>query len=368
MLALFAVAQPGFAQTALTTAEAPAPSASSSGASTQQPAASSSEPALRRWLEFQTLSVNARYRYLDSNRTGSSHDPQYKESVRARFLVDRQRRLSVNLGFFSGTQFIGTFDNLGLGINDGNYHSHYIKQLFVAAVPITGVELQYGGIYVIRGENTEITTYDDDGYIVGERLSVRRPKQLLFDEISVTRGLLGPTGLPNLFDRWYGLNHPNYTQVLLSKRLTSSLAVSADYTTVGGSDTLHAAAIYRLDSSRPVSSIRYEQYRRSSPDTAAGFAVTAEAHPVHRIRFSGGYTTVDERYDANGSRAKLNSERMQRGRRFFVTANVPIVGALSSVVFFTKALPAPYELTNRTRVDVMFQYDLLSVLRRSGRI
>lgn len=323
------------------------------------------EPPLRRWLEFQTFTLHVRNRYLDSNRRGSTHDPQYKEAIRARFNLDAAHRYTVNFGFFSGRQFIGTFDNVGLGINDGDYHSHYVKQLFVAASPVRGLELQLGGVYVLRGENTEITTYDDDGYVVGERVTIRR-RELLVDEVSVTRGFLGPTDVPNLFRRWNGLTEPNYTQVLLAKQFTPMVAASVDYTTVSAEETVHAAIAVRLKPASPVTSVRYEQYYRSTPYRAGGFAVTAEVPPVERVRLSGGYTTIDRYYDANDSTGKLNSERMQRGRRFFVTANVPVKGPLNAVVFFTRALPADYELTNRTRVDVMFVYDLLSVLRRAG--
>jgi hypothetical protein len=343
-----------------------APSVTRPAAPDSIPPAASLGPPLRRWLELQSFTLHARYRYLGSNRKGASHDPQYKESLRARFSADVKHRYTVNLGFFSGRQFIGTFDNIGLGINDGDYHSHYVKQLFAAASPIDGLEFQYGGIYVARGENTEITTYDDDGYLTGERVTLRRPREIGVDEISVTRAHLGPSNVPNLFRRWNGLNHPNYTQVLVGKRLTKAVAVSFDYSTVSAAETLRAAVAIRLRPHLPLTSLRYEQYYRTTPSAAGGFAVTAEAPPVRRVRLSGGYTSIDEHYDANTSAAKLNSERMQRGRRFFATASVPVKGPVNAVVFFTRARPEPYEMTNRTRADVMVVYDLLSVLKRSG--
>ncbi len=198
-------------------------------------------------------------------------------------------------------------------------------------------------------------------------MTIRRPSELFLDEISVTRGLLGPTDVPNLFARWNGLTEPNYVQVLAAKRFSPMMAASVDYSTVSAADTVHAAVAFRFPTA-PLAALRYEQYYRVTPNPAAGFAVTAEIPPVQRVRFSGGYTTIDERYDANTRRAKLNSERMQRGRRFFVTANIPVKGPLSTVLFFTRALAATYELTNRSRVDVMFQYDFLNVLKRTGKI
>lgn len=39
---------------------------------------------------------------------------------------------------------------------------------------------------------------------------------------------------------------------------------------------------------------------------------------------------------------------------------------LDTVLPFTRALPSPDEMSNRTRVDVTIVYDLLGVLRRGG--
>ena len=71
----------------------------------------------------------------------------------------------------------------GPGTGDFNGHDHYMRQLYVRPAPAAGVEGQFGGLYVTRGENTEYTSYDDDGYLVGGRASVRRPKALYFDEM-----------------------------------------------------------------------------------------------------------------------------------------------------------------------------------------
>ena len=55
-----------------------------------------------------------------------------------------------------------------------------------------GLELQYGGLYLNRGEADEWVTYDTDGYLAGERVSLKRPKELYLDEITVTRAAIGP--------------------------------------------------------------------------------------------------------------------------------------------------------------------------------
>jgi hypothetical protein len=185
-----------------------------------QPSAAA-EPPLRRWFELQSLSVYTRYRFIESNTdVVSANDVQYKEVVRARFNIDARRRYTVNAGFSSGSTFVGSWDNTGLGIGRGDYHSHYLRQLFAAAAPVPGLQLQAGGLYITRGENTEATTYDDDGYVAGERISIRRPRQLYVDEVSVTRGALGEPTEPNLVDRWESFAHQHYTQVLATKRFS----------------------------------------------------------------------------------------------------------------------------------------------------
>jgi len=43
------------------------------------------------------------------------------------------------------------------------------------------VEIQYGGLYFDRGQSTEVTSYDYDGYLVGERITLNRPRNFYFD-------------------------------------------------------------------------------------------------------------------------------------------------------------------------------------------
>ena len=249
--------------------------------------------------------------------------------------VDRAKRYTVNAGVFSGNNFIGSWDNSGLGINDGDYHSHYVKQFFFSATPVIGLEAQVGGIYPLRGEATEFTTFDDDGYLMGERLSVRRPKALYVDELSVTRALLGPSNEPNLFDRFERWSDPNYMQVLATKRFSSVVAGSADYTRLAGADTLYFGISLRFQPTAVVTGLRYEQYYRFNATEASGFAVTVERPIARGARVQGGYATVDERY------GNLNADRIQRGRRFFAIGTLPLRGPLSAGFYVTQALHSP---------------------------
>src|SRR5450759_1791837 len=158
------------------------------------PAAASDAPPLRRWLDIQNFTVFSRYRFAANSKDVTTSDQlQYKDTFRARFNIDPRKRYTITVGYFSGSSFTSTWDNWGIGNNttlDGK--DHYMKQLYASAAPVRGLELQYGGIYITRGETDEFISYDDDGYLVGERVTARRPKELYLDEISVTRAAIGP--------------------------------------------------------------------------------------------------------------------------------------------------------------------------------
>jgi hypothetical protein len=319
------------------------------------------EPRIHRWFELQAFTVYSRYRFIENSAEITTSDQlQYKEAIKARFNIDDHKRYTINVGYFSGNSFISSWNNWGPGTGSFDGRDHYFKQLFASAEPVRGIEVQYGGLYVIRGENDDLTTYDDDGYIVGERLSVRRPKTLFFDEISVTRGSTGSFNQPNLARRWSGLSHPDYGEVLLDKGLKHGLAGSVGYTRQSGSDTIRAAVTIRLAGKSPVNLIRYEQYRRVDNNPASGFAASADRLLPRGARLQAGYVTVDQFYGG------WNADRIQSGRRVFAVLTIPIVGPLSMQLFGTQALPSAYPVALGRRYEAVIAYDILSSLKHRG--
>jgi hypothetical protein len=334
---------------------------SSSRVFAQSSPAAAPTPPLRRWFEIQTLTGSLRYRVIEnSDDVVTANHLQYRDVFRARVNLDERRRYTVVIGGGSGSVFTSAWNISGLGTGVADYHDNYMKQLFADVQPVDGLELQYGGFYVIRGESTEYTSYDEDGFLVGERVSVRRPKQLWLDEISVTRGQIGPYNVPNLHKRWDGLKNPDYWQALAAKRFNQFVAASADYSTQAGEDTIRAAIALRFKPSAPISALRYEQYSRVNRQTATGFAVTVDRPLPRAIRLQGGYATIDGDY--NG----WNSDRIQRGRRVFAVSNIPIAGPLSAQVFITHAFHSDFPVALRTRFDALVVYDAAAALRKTG--
>jgi hypothetical protein len=319
------------------------------------------DPPLRRWFEIQAFTVYTRYRFISSSRdVTTSNQLQYKDAFRARINLDRQKRFTINLGYFSGTAFTSSWNNWGVGHGTSFDGTNSLKQLFASATPVKGLEIQYGGIYINRGEADEFTTYDDDGYLVGERVSVRRPKDLYLDEITITRAAIGPMGTPKLGDRWDGLTDPNYTQVLGVKRFGHQVAGSLEYNRQTGADILRAAVTVHLKKTAPVSTVRYEQYCRVNDRAANGFGVWVDRPVTKRATIQGGYVTVDQFYGA------WNSDRMLIGRRVFAAGTIQIYGPLSASLYATRAFAGSYTVPIGRRFDAVISYDVLNTLRRSG--
>ena len=320
------------------------------------------EPRLRRWLDIQNFSVDTRYRFTADNQDVlSANQLQYRDSFKARFNLDRDKRYTIHLGYFTGSSFASAWDNWGVGNStafDGT--QNYLKQLYASAAPVRGLELQYGGLYLARGESDELVSYDNDGDLVGSRISVRRPEELFVDEITVTRGAIGLHDAPSVMRRWGLLNDMNYTQVLGVKRLGRMVAGSVEYDRQIGSNILRGAVTVRFDKAAPISTVRYEQYRRISPSPAAGFGLWAEGSVSERVRVQGGYVTVDQHYGG------WNADRAQSGRRFFLNTTLQLYGPLSASIYATHALSAPYAVSIGRRFDAVISYDVLSELRRTG--
>jgi hypothetical protein len=308
------------------------------------------------WFEPQTVSLSMRYRLIE-NTAGAitANQLQFKDALRARVNLDRDRRFTINIGAFSGSSFTSSWDPTGIGSGAPSANM-YVKQLYGSIAPVRGLELQVGGLYINHGESTEITSYDDDGYVMGERLTIRRPKQAYFDEVSVTRAALSGAAIPGVIRRLKLFKHENYWQAQVVKRFGPVLSASADFSEVSGAETLRAGIAVHLPAGAPLSAVRLEQYRRVMMQPATGFALAAERTIAGHARVQGGYADVDLAYGG------LNGDRYQEGRRVFTMATIPLVRALSAQIYATHAVGSS-PVANRTRFDAVVTYDVLAALR-----
>ena len=222
------------------------------------------------------------------------------------------------------------------------------------------MEAEYGSLYVLHGESTEITSYDYHAYLVGQRISLQRPQNFFFDEISVTYAYLGDFDQASLLKRFHRLKKSNYHQYLLSKKLGKRIVVSGDYTSESGVNTFRQAFKIRLPEFRAIDSFHFENYQRSGRPSGYGVGVHAEKSLAKLLKLGGGYAGIDWNY------GRLNSDHFSVGKRLYATANVAISSEFSTALFVTRAIANDYPLPVRTRVDLVFSYNLLNSLKRTG--
>jgi len=312
-----------------------------------------------RWLELQAFVLGGRYRYIETSAgMVAQRQGQFSNLTRGRLKLDPNGSYTVNGALQTGDSNTGGWNNTGIGTGDGS-SKLFVKQLYLAARPVAGLELQYGGIGVLRGESTEITSYDNDVYLTGQRASLRRPKDVFFDEISVSYAYLGDARRPGVWKRFERLDQSNYHQLLLAKRVGKRTSVSADYSFQDGIETVRAAV--RLDTKGvvPVDAVRFENYRRLDVKPAYGFALGVDRTLYKRLGLGVGYARIDANYGG------LNADRFGRGQRLFLNASLTLTPEFSLASFYTRAFGNDFAVGNRTRLDVILNVNVLKGLQRT---
>jgi hypothetical protein len=317
---------------------------------------------LARWVEVQNATLNTRYRFIDTSAgTVTTNQLQHRETLRGRFKFDAPGKYSLNIGVFTGSRFTSGWNNTGIGL--GDWQGPFgVRALYFAAQPAAGIEGQYGSLFILKGESTEITTYDEDGYVIGERLSIRRPKDYFFDEMSATVGYLTSDAAEYGVSRRvkYLDDRPNYGHFLVDKKFAPRAGVSVDFTSAGGSRTWRAATNVNTHELRAIDSIVFENYKRTNNRPAYGFALTANKAVTAKMGLLGGYARIDPFYGG------LNADRFHIGKRVFFMTTYTFSPRFSASAFITRAVGSNVTLPQRTLTNLILTYNALPDLRRTG--
>jgi hypothetical protein len=316
---------------------------------------------IARWFELQTVTLNLRYRFVDDSAgVITTNQLQHREALAARVKFDRGGRYALSFGVFTGVRFGSGWNNTPFGI-DGAQDDLAFKTLYVNARPVDGLEGQIGGLSIVKGESTEITTYDEDGYLMGERVTVRRPNELFLDEIAFTNAYFDerPEMIP-VGKRFRHLDSPNYRQLLVRKTLGDRTALSMDYTVVNGARTWRQAVNFKLNELRLLDSVVLEAYQRTNMHPDQGFAVTAHKRLGSHLSVHGGYAFIDPDYGG------LNADRFNIGRRVFGMAIYAFSPEFQASAFVTTAVGQNGTLPQRTLSNVVFTFDAVPALKRTG--
>ena len=373
--------------------DAPVVPAASSLTVLTQPATSTAktpawEDSVDRWLALDSFTYSARYRSVfDTNGAHSFDQGQQRLIAHGEFKFDPQGRYGVGFHLSSGRYFNWAYaDFIGGGqhtfMNNveakspflkglfeavpapaGFYNSGgaqlYFRQVFLTAEPVRGIEAQFGGFAINHGVNSEATSYDDDGYMTGERFTVRRPKQLWVSEVSYTRGFLGDYYTPNFFARGQSLAKSNYWQILGQKDFGKRMSISADYTATTPDSgvpsdfplvkTTREGISADVHETRVFDKVHFEAYQRinggsflyyGSPvgfTDGKGYALTVTKDFKKRISVDAGIALIDADYYINvglNVRAALlglavNGDQYGLGERYFVRPTIPLTKYVS---------------------------------------
>jgi hypothetical protein len=329
--------------------------------STSPPTPPATPSPAHRWLDLQVAQLDARFRLIETSAgERTSSQLQHRQLFRTAITFDARKRYALVTGVSTGTGFTSSWDATGLGRGgDPAWHLH-LRQLFLQARPWTGVELQVGGLVPVRGETTETTSYDLDAYLVGERVSIKRPRDLHVDEITATLGYLGDLTTPNVLRRLDHLDRHNFTEILVAKSFTPRVSSTIAWSDLNGVDTLREAVRLTTRELRIVDAVRLELYQRGGAASGQGGAIAAEKALTPRLIVSGGYADIDS------AAPTINGDRYFRGRRLFTEARVTLADVLTVSAFYTHAVGNDFPVPNARRFDLVASYNVLKALQRAG--
>lgn len=401
-------------------------SASPSPAVVVSPVKTSKPPRTRpltsRWLALKTFSHSERYR--NEYNFGGAHlfeGGQERSLIEGRVKLDASDRYSIGFRVSTGHYFNWAYSDFAgkteaSRVNGGDLGNSflgtpfqperklaaaadpsgklllsnastgwglYFRELYLSATPLKALTVQFGSFGVERGAATEATTFDDDGYLNGERFIVHDPAHLFFDNIGFTSAFFGNVDTPSMFDRSDAFAHSNYRQLFADKQLNDHFAFSAEYNWLNQTDTLRQAALLKTPEVKLLDSVRLEAYQRLNSVNlqglnvagGSGFAVTLAKAITPRLSGDVGYADIDKDYSVYfGSRFfhavgfSLNGDQYGLGKRPFVHAFYHVNPVITAYGFYTHEVGATIVSLNKQGLNVGMNFDLKALVNTPARI
>lgn len=358
-----------------------------------------------RWIDLQTATVAFRYRWVRSNQPVTANmvktqpfltegeyikinQGQQQQIYEFDFKFDRAGRYKIHTRLSSGAWFTRSFAEVGAGdeFNGEKGWKVLPRQFYFSAEPVKGVEFQYGGLGINRGENTEHTTYDNDGFITGQRVTVKRPDKIWLSEVSVTYAYIGDFYKPNFFARAKRLNESNYHQFLVGKKFGKRMGVSVDYTSHASISHLRQGVSVNTPELKFIKSLRADFYQRIEEYRGVkkdwGYNFQAEMNFGGKLELTAGIADTDynynvlthEKYPARQALATqpagtLTADRMIRGLSPFASWKYKVSPYFSFFGFATvdlnKPTPLPF-VYNADHFSVGVQVDFGKMLKKNN--
>ncbi len=417
LLTLMAGSAALFAQNSFVTADASEAAAVVTSTIAPAPAPG---PLTARWLDLKTLSYSGRYR--NSTNADGRHlfmFGQQRYIADGKLKLDASGKYTINFHGSSGRTFNWAFADFAGGqyrdsvIAARTYKSaaqqaaltkaiaadpdgaiyklgfpsrggyFYLRQLYVSATPISQVTVEFGSLPIEHGQNTEITSFDDDGYMSGERVRLHDPKHLFFDQIATTWGFVGNTLKPNFFARGSDLKTNNYQQYLVEKKIATRAVASADFSELNGTHSMREAIAIKTPEAKVIDSARFELYQRMN-DIAlsgvkfakgSGFAVSADKLLMKKVNVEAGFASVDNNYAAYSGSPYLasigfgwNGDTFSAGKRGFAKLDWKMTNGVDVYGFYTHTIVVLNPSSNIQGYNAGMNFDAKALINRTKRV
>ena len=386
------------------------------------PAASESKPLTDRWLDLQAFSHSERFR--SEFNFGGAHlfdGGQERSFIQGRIKLDAGDRYSVGFRGSTGHYFNWAYSDFAgkseaQRVNEGDLGKSfvgspyaaeralavavdpagkallanpstgwglYVRELYFSASPAKALTVEFGSFGIERGVATEATTFDDDGYLDGERIIVRNPKHLFFDQVGFTTAFFGNVDTPSMFDRGAAFNQSNYRQVFVKKQFTERIAFSGEYNWLNNTDTLRQAVTVQVPETKVVDNLRFESYERLNTVNlqglnvkgGAGYAVALQKTVFKRLSGDIGYADIDKDYSVYfGDRFfhavgfALNGDQYGLGRHPFIHASYKVNPVITAFGFYTHAVGPEVLTLNEQGLTGGLTFDLKALANTGKRI
>lgn len=321
--------------------------------------AATRDPAIRQWLDVQAVQAGLRYRW-NRNSAGveTADGVQWHGLTRGRLLLAPEGRVTLTAMASAGPSFVASWNDTGIG--SGDFVGRFaLRHLFLTVAPSRAVEVQVGGLAPNRGEVSENLSYDMDGYLVGQRLTLR-PATGRVTQVSGTIGHLGDVLQPNVFRRFDDLFDYNYGQLLVGLRLHTRVSASVDYTWEDGRHIVREAVVVRPSADVPVvTGLRVEAYQRVDPG-GHGLHAAADLR-IGRLSVTTGLMSVDRRYVPT-----INGDRYGVGTRWYSIGTLPVTGDVTLTWYHTRAFRNTFPVPVHHRFDLIMVVNPTARLKRAG--
>jgi len=383
---------------------------------------SDQKPLTDRWLALKTFSHSERFR--SEYNFGDAHvfeGGQERSFLEGRVKLDAGDRYSIGFRASTGHYFNWAFSDFAgkseaQRVNEGDLRGSFagspyaaerilaaaadpagrallsnpstgwgvsMRELNFSATPVKALTVEFGSFGFERGVATEATTFDEDGYLDGERVMVRMPKRLFFDQIGFTSAFFGNVNTPSMFDRGSAFKHSNYRQVFANKQWNDRVAFSAEYNWLNDTNTLREAAVVKTPETKIVDGVRFEMYQRLNTVNlqglnvagGSGFAVTLQKSVSNRLSGDVGFAAIDKDYSVYfGDRFfhavafALNGDQYGLGKRPFIHASYKVNPVVTAYGFYTHETGQEINTLNKQGVNAGLTFDLKALANTEKRI